>query len=212
MHGTWTITVKSKSAAFAQQFVVSGGGTNNGPHPGTVGSPPVTVLAGAGFPWTIQIQNNPGSGVFRDSAMQLTSPTVLGTGVSFDILSEDAGDGDFNDLVLTCFQPFHKFIKENKDIKETHKEFIKDFKEFKEYKEFIYEVHQKREIEIPKLKDAEVGDPFQNIGDPAWLASVEQRLEGLEKTIGQNPAFIKSTERPAVGSKVAKAARKGNKN
>lgn len=51
MQGPWTITVKSKSAAFPQRFVVAGTTAGNGAHPGTVSAPPVHVT---GAQWTIQ--------------------------------------------------------------------------------------------------------------------------------------------------------------
>lgn len=99
MQGDWTITVKSKSAAFPQQFVVSGGTSGNGPHPGTVGAAPVNVT---GSSWSIDIQNNPGSG-FQSSQARITFPVASGSNYQFDIESNDAGgDSDFNDLVLTC--------------------------------------------------------------------------------------------------------------
>ena len=105
-------------------------------------------------------------------------------------------------------------IKEHKEHKEfikEHKEIIKEHKEFiKEHKELFFEV-QKHVPEIPKLKDAE-GDPFkQHVIDPEILRGLHQRLQSLEKNTAKNGPFIKQSERPAVGSKIAKSAGKGRK-
>lgn len=102
MQGSWTVAVKSKSAAFPQRFVIAGALSGNGSHPGDVSAPPVHVT---GSHWTIRIQNNPGGG-FVDSDAQLKFPTATPTEYRFDIESNDAGgDKDFNDLVLTCSTP-----------------------------------------------------------------------------------------------------------
>ncbi len=99
MQGAWTVSVKSKSAAFQQRFRVSGAATGNGTYPGDVSTPPVAVT---GASWTLTIQNNPGSG-WLDSDDQITFPTTSGGMVRFDVQSNDAGgDQDFNDLILTC--------------------------------------------------------------------------------------------------------------
>lgn len=102
MQGNWTITVKSKSAAFPQRFVVSGASTGNGNHPGNVNAPPVFVT---GDSWNIKVQNNPGNG-WVDSGDQIKFPTTTATTYRFDIQSNDAGnDQDYNDLILTCSTP-----------------------------------------------------------------------------------------------------------
>lgn len=99
MQGPWTVTVKSKSAAFPQRFVIAGADSGNGTYAGSVGTPAVSVT---GANWYIQIQNNPGSG-FIDSADRIKFPTVSGLQYQFDIESNDAGgDQDFNDLILAC--------------------------------------------------------------------------------------------------------------
>lgn len=100
MQGNWTITVKSKEAAFAQRFVVSGATTGNGTYAGDVGATPVNVTGRA---WSITVQHNPGSG-FVNSADQIKFPVLSGPNYSFDIESDDGGgsDSDFNDLVLAC--------------------------------------------------------------------------------------------------------------
>ena len=101
MQGSWTVSVKSKSADFPQRFVIAGADSGNGTYNGTVG----TTANVTGAHWRIQIQNNPGSG-FIDSAEQIKFPTIVGTNYRFDIESNDAGgDQDFNDLILTCSTP-----------------------------------------------------------------------------------------------------------
>ncbi len=98
MQGNWTITVKSKDAAFAQRFVISGATTGNGIHAGTPGM----SVAVTGSQWTIAVQNDPGTG-FQLSDTMIKFPHKVGATIEFDILSNDAGnDQDFNDLVLTC--------------------------------------------------------------------------------------------------------------
>lgn len=102
MQGSWIIRVKSKNAAFAQRFIISGADSGNGTYIGTVSSPDVSVT---GDNWVIDIQNNPGSG-FIPSEMQITSPKAISGMYQFDIQSNDAGpDNDFNDLILTCLTP-----------------------------------------------------------------------------------------------------------
>lgn len=101
MQGSWTVSFKSKSAAFPQQFVIAGATSGNGTYPGVAG----TTVAVTGDNWRIQIQNNPGTG-FIDSAEQIKFPTISGGQYRFDIESNDAGaDEDFNDLILTCSTP-----------------------------------------------------------------------------------------------------------
>ncbi|MDX2055508.1 MAG: hypothetical protein SFV15_24105 [Polyangiaceae bacterium] len=100
MQGNWTITVKSKNASFDQRFIVSGAATGNGTYSGTVG---VTAHV-TGSQWSIAVQNNPGTG-FRLSKAQIKFPHKVGSNYVFEIGSEDAGDDDFNDLVLTCSTP-----------------------------------------------------------------------------------------------------------
>ena len=100
MQGSWTVRVKSKSAAFAQRFVISGASSGNGTHAGNTGTPAVAVTGSA---WAITIENDQGSGHWVASKDVITFPAVSGPNVQFDIRSDDAGgDLDFNDLVLTC--------------------------------------------------------------------------------------------------------------
>ena len=102
MQGSWNVSVKSKSAAFAQRFVISGATTGNGTYAGVTGGAAVHVT---GSLWTINIQNNPGSG-FQNSDARIKFPSVVGSNIVFDIESNDSGgDKDFNDLVLTCKTP-----------------------------------------------------------------------------------------------------------
>ena len=102
MQGSWTVSVKSKSADFPQRFIIAGADFGNGTYIGDVATPPVPV---GGAHWRIQIQNNPGTG-FVDSADQIKFPTIVGANYRFDIESNDAGgDADFNDLILTCSTP-----------------------------------------------------------------------------------------------------------
>ena len=102
MQGAWAVQVKSKSAAFPQQFVISGADSGNGVYPGQPGTPPVWVQ---GKSWTISILHNPGSG-FQPSDERIKFPAKVGSFYQFDIESNDSGgDADFNDLVLTCRMP-----------------------------------------------------------------------------------------------------------
>jgi hypothetical protein len=102
MQGSWTVSVKSKDASFAQRFIISGAASGNGTYVGQVSTSPVLVT---GANWSIHIQNNPGSG-FINSADQIKFPAISGGQYRFDIQSNDAGgDQDFNDLILTCSTP-----------------------------------------------------------------------------------------------------------
>ena len=102
MQGNWTVSVKTKNAAFTQQFVINGAVTGNGAHAGYVGAPTVSV---SGSQWTISIQNDPGTG-WKGSDMRVKFPTIIGTNYVFDIESNDSGnDQDFDDLVLSFSTP-----------------------------------------------------------------------------------------------------------
>ncbi|RZM05170.1 MAG: hypothetical protein EOO88_55270, partial [Pedobacter sp.] len=103
MQGNWTVTVKSKSAAYPQRFIITGS-TNgkDGSYAGTVG----TNVSVMGTQWSIAIQNDDGTG-YQLSDTKINFPIKTGTLVQFDIQSNDAGsDKDFNDLVLTCSSAF----------------------------------------------------------------------------------------------------------
>ena len=102
MQGSWTVSVKSRSASFPQRFIIDGADTGNGTYNGVVATAPFLVT---GANWRIQIQNDPGGG-FVNSAEQIKFPTVSAGNYRVDIESDDAaGDGDFNDLILTCSTP-----------------------------------------------------------------------------------------------------------
>ena len=101
IQGNWKVTVKSKSAAYPQRFVVQGATSGNGVHPGVPG----TFVNVTGSQWSIAIQNDPGTG-WQTSATKLMFPHQTGGNYEFDIKSNDAGsDADFNDLILTCSTP-----------------------------------------------------------------------------------------------------------
>ena len=102
MQGNWTVSVKTKNAAFMQQFVINGATSGNGAHSGSVGTPSVFVT---GTQWTISIQHDPGSG-WKGSDMRVKFPTITSGNYVFYIESNDSGnDQDFDDLVLTCSTP-----------------------------------------------------------------------------------------------------------
>ena len=102
MQGTWTVSVKSKSAAFPQRFTIAGASTGNGTHVATASTPPVTV---AGPHWTIAIEAQDGT-VWKPSVMRFKIPTLAGALIKVDIESNDTGaDEDFDDLILTCTMP-----------------------------------------------------------------------------------------------------------
>lgn len=101
MQGNWTVTVKSKSAAYPQRFVVQGAIFGNGVHSGTPGTS-VNVI---GIQWSIAIQHDPGTG-WQGSYTKLQFPHQSGGNYEFDILSDDSReDADFNDIILTCSTP-----------------------------------------------------------------------------------------------------------
>lgn len=109
MQGNWTISVKSKSAAFPQRFVVIGAATGNGAYTGDITTAPVYVT---GNQWSIAILNDPGTG-FQSSGTRIKFPQKIGSNYVFDIESNDAGtDQDFDDLVLSCSTPayFNEFM------------------------------------------------------------------------------------------------------
>jgi hypothetical protein len=102
MQGSWTLHVKTKAAAYPQQFIVSGAVSGNGTYSGVVGATPVYVT---GPQWSIAIMHDPGTG-FQLSDMKLKFPQQIGGQYQFDIQSNDTGnDQDFDDLVLTCSIP-----------------------------------------------------------------------------------------------------------
>ena len=55
MQGSWTLRVKSRNAAYAQRFIVSGAASGNGVHDGSVG----TKVVVTGAQWSLQVQHQP---------------------------------------------------------------------------------------------------------------------------------------------------------
>jgi len=101
MQGNWTVKVKSKNAAYAQRFIISGAASGNGTYNGVAGTSAIVN----GNQWTVAIQNNPGTG-FQLSDTKIKFPRQVGTNYEFEIWSNDAGgDEDFNDLILVCTTP-----------------------------------------------------------------------------------------------------------
>jgi len=101
MQGNWTVTVKSKNAAWPHRFVVIGAVSGNGIHSATVGA----TVSVTGTQWSLAIQHDPGTG-YRSSDLWVKTPVITAGNYVFDIQSDDsAGDHDFNDLILTCRTP-----------------------------------------------------------------------------------------------------------
>lgn len=102
MQGTWTVAVKSKSATFAQRFLIQGSSNGkDGIHAGTPG----TSIAVAGSQWSVIIENDKGIGTWVPSNERIGTPINSGGLVTFDIKSDDGGAGgdkDYNDLILSC--------------------------------------------------------------------------------------------------------------
>src|SRR5260221_1895063 len=102
MQGTWTVSVKSKSAAAPQRFTIAGATSGNGTHVVSASTPAVTVT---GPHWTITIEARDGT-VWKPSVMRFKNPVLSGSLVKVDIESNDFGpDQDFNDLIMTCTMP-----------------------------------------------------------------------------------------------------------
>ena len=104
MQGSWTVSVKSKSAAYAQRYIVSGADTGNGTYEGKTSTSPIFV---SGAQWSITVQHNPTGPIsWTPSAERVAFPTISAGQIQFDIRSNDTGgDVDYNDLVLTCSTP-----------------------------------------------------------------------------------------------------------
>jgi hypothetical protein len=107
LQGTWSVSVKSKSASWAQRFVIAGADSGNGTYTGATTTPAVLV---SGEQWGVTIQNNPSGPVsWRPSRARLANFRVDGAFFKVDVESDDgggfAGDEDFNDLVLTASKP-----------------------------------------------------------------------------------------------------------
>lgn len=100
MQGAWTVSVKSKNAAFAQRFIVTRPGN---PDIIVDGVPGNSVFVSVPQ-WSINVQSRAGSGQpWIDSKQRVSFPSVAGGLLRFDINTDDTGnDKDYNDLVLTC--------------------------------------------------------------------------------------------------------------
>lgn len=102
MQGSWTLRVKSRNAAYAQRFIVSGAATGNGVHDGIVG---LTVVV-TGAQWSLQVQHQPTRQAWRDSAQRIGLPSVADGLLRAEIASNDGGlDNHFDDLVIACSLP-----------------------------------------------------------------------------------------------------------
>ena len=106
MQGSWTISVKSKSAAWAQRFRIQG--SSNGVDGVYAGETSTSAIFVTGDQWGVTIEHNPAGPVsWTPSRHKLANFNVSGGQFHFDILSDDGGgtDEDFNDLVLSCSMP-----------------------------------------------------------------------------------------------------------
>ncbi|GAB6096983.1 hypothetical protein JCM14469_32370 [Desulfatiferula olefinivorans] len=100
MQGSWTVSVHSKQASWAQRYVIQGSANSvDGEYYDT--SPPLFV---SGNEWGITIQHNPSGPVsWIQSRTRMVRHRVSAGQFLFDIESNDTGgDEDFNDLILTC--------------------------------------------------------------------------------------------------------------
>ena len=105
LKGTWSVSVKTKSAAWAQRFIIEGSDSGDGSYNGVVGN---TVLV-TGDQWGVTIENNPTGPIsWQSSRARLANFRVDGGFFRVDIESDDGGGGpdeDFNDLILTASKP-----------------------------------------------------------------------------------------------------------
>ncbi len=106
MQGLWTVSVKSKNAAWPQRFKIAGSSNGvDGIYNET--SDPVLVT---GSQWGLTIEHNPpGPATWRQSRHRLANSHISSGQFLFDIETDDfgfgGGDEDFNDLILTCSMP-----------------------------------------------------------------------------------------------------------
>jgi hypothetical protein len=105
MQGSWTVSVKSESAGWAQRFRIAG--SSNGADGTYAGDPATTPVFVTGAQWGITVEHNPSGPVsWSPSRHRLDNFRISGGQFLFDIGTDDAaGDEDFNDLVLTCSVP-----------------------------------------------------------------------------------------------------------
>ena len=106
MQRSWTVSVKSKSAAWSQRFRIEGSSNGaDGTYAGEISTFPVFV---SGDQWGITVEHRPGgSTVWSPSRQRLAGFRTSGGLFQVDIETDDGGGGDedFNDLVLTCSMP-----------------------------------------------------------------------------------------------------------
>jgi hypothetical protein len=106
MQGSWTVSVKSKAAAWAQRFRIAG--STNGADGVYVGSTSTAPVFVTGDQWGVTVEHNPSGPVsWTISRNRLANFHVSGGQFIFDIQTDDGGgtDEDFDDLVLTCSAP-----------------------------------------------------------------------------------------------------------
>ena len=101
MQGSWTVSVKSKEAAWPQRFRIVG--STNGAD-GTYDDTSPTIFVN-GTQWGITVEHKPsGSSTWVISRHKLANFRTSGSSFLFDILTNDSweGDEDFDDIILTC--------------------------------------------------------------------------------------------------------------
>lgn len=102
MQGGWTISVRSRHAAYAQRIVVSGALQGDGVYDGIVDK----AVYVNGPQWTLQVQHRPAQRAWSDSAQRIGLPRVEDGVLCFELCSNDGGlDLDFDDLILSCSTP-----------------------------------------------------------------------------------------------------------
>lgn len=103
MQGGWTVTIKSKSAAFDQRVVISRPRHTDFILNGVAGN---STFVNAAH-WSLNVQSRAGAGApWIDSRQRIGTPAVSGGVLRFDIRTDDTGgDLDYNDLIVTCSMP-----------------------------------------------------------------------------------------------------------
>jgi hypothetical protein len=105
--GEWSVKVLDKMALFDQRFTISGSDNNSdGPHPGVLGSPDVSVT-GKRWVLTMEWNDNERSG-WQPSQSRRSGTYTIKEGLMIQLGAKDNwprrgdGDRDFNNLVLAC--------------------------------------------------------------------------------------------------------------